>query len=102
LDELLPSIDIIYGDNYYVKKNIRKVRSDIRKADNIEYFRGQYIMSNGVPYIILGKKSETDDHVKVVSMDGSTQSIEVDSISKIGRTRTLTYQGNTYFKINNS
>lgn len=102
LNTLIPSLDAMYSENKYIRKNIRTIRSEIRKADKVAQFKNQYAVVNSVPYIILGKASEVNDRVKVVDMEGKVQSIEVDSISKVGRTKQLIHKGEIYFKIENS
>ena len=88
----------MYSENRYIRKNIRTIRSEIRKADKVAQFKNQYAVVNSVPYIILGKASEVNDQVKVMDMDGKMQSIEVESISKVGRTKQLIHKGEIYFK----
>lgn len=101
LDKLLMTLDMKYTDNFYFKKNIRTLRSEIRKSGNLEAFKNMYIVSNGEAYIIIGKADQTNDNIRVRDLSGKESIIEVNSISKIGRTRRLTYGSDQYFKINN-
>jgi hypothetical protein len=89
----------MYSDNFYSKKNIRKIRSEIRKADNKEQFADKYVIIEGIPYRIVGKYNQSDDNIVVTDMSGKSRSVEVDSISKIGKIQRLFYGENTYFKI---
>lgn len=101
LDKLLITLDMKYTDNFYFKKNIRSLRSEIRRSGDTEAFKNMYIISNGEPYIIVGKVSQTNDTIGVTDLSGKEMSIEVNSITKIGKTRRLVYGGTQYFKINN-